>query len=352
MAIHIILLALLSFFMYIEKDTNSKRMMWFVFFYMFILFGLRAYDVGVDTIRYYEEYQSGYSTLRGEDVGYSHYVDFLIGLHIPARLFLIISSFIILFPHFLFLNKDTYNHRAFPLLLYITIGTYAVHLSGLRQAMAMGLSLFGVVLFMSGKKILLKYIILAVFAYLASLFHYSAIACYLYLPLLFFAEKELKQNSFFINVLLLLLPIVAIVFSNLFAPVVDYFMIARYEDYELGTEGKNVIAYFVIPYVMFAYTLWLRRKVGTENLIDRFGYLCAIVYIICTAASSYMPMLARIGYFFSFPMLVTISDLTYKLSKDTRNVFLVIISIICIAFFLIANSGGNLQIDHYHFGWN
>ena len=352
MAIHIILLALLFFFMFIEKDNNSQKMMWFVFFIMFILFGFRAYDVGVDTIRYYEEYQGGYSTLRGEDVGYSLYVDFLIKQNIPARFFLIISSFIILFPHFLFLKKNPYNHSAFALLLYITIGTYAVHLSGLRQSMAMGLSLFGVVLFMSGKKKLMKYIILAVFAYLASLFHYSAIVCYVYIPLLFFAEKDLKQNTFFVDVLLLLLPIVAIVFSNLFAPVVNYFMISRYEDYELGTEGKNAISYFVIPYVVFIYTLWLRRKVGTESVIDRFGYLCAIVYIICTAASSYMPMLARIGYFFSFPMLVTISDMTYKLSKNFRNVLLIIISMVCIAFFLIANSGGNLQIDHYHFGWN
>lgn len=347
---YIVLLVFICLFITLERPQNSGLFLFILFAVLFVLVGFRSYNVGIDTIRYVNEFNLGYTVDRGTDYGYGWFVNFLHSNGVPSRLFLVLSSLLILLPIYLYVKHNS-GHVSFPLLLYVTIGTFGLSLSGIRQSLAMCFALSGVVLFILGRNKSLRYFILGALIYVASTFHYSAIVCILYIPMLYFSSKNVKQTTLS-TIILLVLPIVLFAFSDRLAPVVNYFIISRYKDYDLGYEGKNIVSYFVIPYVMFVYTLYLKRKVGCSGVYDNFGFLCAIGYVLCSVTSAYMPILARLSYYFSFPMLLTISNLTYKLTRSERDMFILVISIVCIVFFLISTTGGILQIDHYHFSWD
>lgn len=347
MYIYYFLVFLIIIALQIETQTNSSRVLRIIFIAIFFLFAFRSYDVGIDTQRYIDEYVLGESFLRGTDYGYAAYASFLGSMGFSSRWFLSISSFIMLFPFFLYINRMGVP-RLFSVLLYVTIGTFSMQLTGLRQSMAVSIMLLGVMLSMDIKKILLKELVLVGFILLAQSFHHSAIIGLLFVPIVYFMEKRVRVRGFG-RMVLAILPIFLFFTSNIFAPIVNQFTIDRYESYEIGSEGINIIAFFVIPYIIFLYVLWLSGRVGLSDRYERFGFMCAILYIICASASIYMPILARFGDYFSLPLLVLITQLTNKTSKEWRKPLYVAIGVVCVLYFFISVSGGVLRIDNYHF---
>lgn len=311
--------------------------------------GFRDYGVGVDTLSYIQEYENGTSYLRIIDASFAEYNEFLHKMGVSPRLFLIITSFIILLPVYLFI-KDNAINKSLVTLLYLTIGTFSMHMSGIRQSMAMGICLLGCVLFLAIKRKYLKYIVLAGLIAIAVTIHRTAIVCYLYIPMFFFAnvEYEFKKIA---RILLLSLPIVAAFFSSYFSSIVNYFMITNYEKYELGSANINVISFFVIPYCIFLFLTWKQSKVSFSNSVERFCYLSAFLYVMAASASMYMPMLARMGYYFSLPMLTLVGNFCETDNGPNSKLIKNGIVIVCILFFLISTSGGILRLDHYHFGF-
>lgn len=347
MYVYYLLIFLIVIACLIEKQTNSNRLSRNIFMIIFMLFAFRAYDVGVDTPRYIEEYILGETYLRGIDIGYATYASFLGSLGLSSRLFLLISSFLLLFPFFMYVKKAGMP-RSFTILLYVTIGTFAMQLSGLRQSLAVSIIILGVVLSIDISRKWLRYLILITSVLLAQTFHHTALVGLLFVLMFLFMEREVRVNGFW-TLLLALLPIVLFYTSNVFAPLVNQLTVDRYENYEIGSGNINIVAFFLIPYVIFLYTLWLSWRVGLDNKFERIGLMCAIIYMVCASASLYMPILARIENYFSLPMLVLISHLTNKTNQALRQPLYLVIGFICILFFIVSTSGGNLQIDNYHF---
>ena len=84
-----------------------------------------------------------------------------------------------------------------------------------------------------------------------------------------------------------------------------------------------------------------------KEYVDKFGYLCSLVYAIAASASIYMPILSRLEFYFSLPFICLIGNMTARLPHVSRRLLMVLISLICIAFFLISTPGGTLAIDNY-----
>lgn len=349
MLIYILIFLLAFVFLLNENTNNSQRYVRFLFIIIFVIMGLRDYSVGTDTLSYIQQYEDGSSYLRSVDVGFTKYNQFLAGVGVSSRLFLILSSFIILFPVYLFVKNNSVN-KSLVTLLYLTIGTFSMHMTGIRQSMAMGICLLGCVLFLTINRKYLKYIVLAGLIAMATTIHRTAIVCYFYIPMFLLANVEFKFKKLTL-VLLLAIPIAAVFLSSYFSGIVNYFMISKYEDYELGSDNINVIAFWVIPYCIFLFLTWAQSKFGLSNKVERFCYLSAFLYVMASSASMYMPMLARMGYYFSLPMLTLVGNYCEKYSVANTKLIRNGIVVICILFFLISTSGGILQLDHYHFGF-
>ena len=347
MYVYILLILLIVILAFSENQVNSGKTASFVFLVVFLLFAFRSYDVGVDTLGYILEYNYGESDLRGVDLGFTAYTTLLSELGVSSRLFLAISSLIMLFPYLLYINKSG-TPRLFTILLYITIGTFTMQLSGLRQSMAVSFITLGVVLSAEIKRSFPRYLVLIGSVLLAETFHHTGIIGLLFVPMFIVMDKKWHVKESWL-LLLAFLPVFLFFTSSIFAPLVDELMSSRYEKYQTGTQNINIIAFFLIPYFIFLYVLWLVRRVGLDDKYDRIGFLCAIVSILSASASMYMPILSRIEYYFSLPMLVLITHLTNKLNVSIRRLLFGAIGVVCILFFLVSTDGGILQIDNYQF---
>lgn len=347
MAIYCILFLLIIVMMGKESVANSKRFALISFIYIWVIMAFRDYSVGTDTIGYIDEYVGGLSALRMTDMGFTAYTMFLSSLNLPPRAFLAISSAIIVVPIYLYVQKFS-TSKSFTTLLYLTIGTFSMHMTGIRQSMAMGIALLGCLISMKIHRKYLRFVPLLILVYISSTVHGTAFICYLYPLFILFSDKEFAINKK-IAVLLLSAPIFAILFNSYFSSIVNYFMLSKYEDYELGAANVNIIAYFVIPYFIFWYLTWLGKKQGLNTPIERFEYLCAFAYVLCAASSSYMPILNRMSFYFSLPILSLVAKLTVGLKREEKQLIIPILVTICITYFLMSSYGGTLRIDNYKF---
>lgn len=286
------------------------------------------------------------SELRDVDFGFTKYNEILYGLGISSRGYLVITSFLICFPTYLFIRKVS-DAKSLTYFLYITIGTFVFNLSGIRQSLAVSVILIGYLGTMYVSSLWKKCFIIVGFILLASQFHASAIFCLVFLPMLWASQRHLKLNVILLAIFTIT-PLV-IPFTGFFETFLEGLMITRYENYDADSTRINIIAYFVIPYVIFIYLTYLKYfdKQTSFSPTENFAYLCAFMYVVSASASFYIPILNRMEYYFSLPMISLIPTLTNRLSASNRKPLLASIVIISALFFFIAQTGGIMRIDNY-----
>jgi len=349
MWVYIIIFLFLIIGLSYENRNNTNKLLGFAFFLIFLLFALRSYNVGSDTNSYILEYIWGTSDLRSIDKGFAFLTGAIYNFGFPPRGFLIIISFIIVVPVYLFIRRWTPDNRMFITILYMTIGTMAFNLTGMRQSIAISVILSSLIIISYLKRPIFQYIVLVLSIALAVPFHYSSQICVLFLPLLYLSKRKFIFRNKLIWICLCV-PIVGLFLGSYYGIVIERFMVAKYENYEANFGDANIISYFIIPYTMFIYVTWLLSKAKEIGVVERFSYLCALFYTFFASASVYMPILARFEYYFSLQFMCLIGCLTARLPKKERSLVLYGITAICIAFFLIVVPGGTLSIDNYMFG--
>ena len=331
-----------------EKTYPNKNLK-VLFLLIYCITAFRSFSIGTDTKSYIEEFVSGDYFLRGVDVGFSYFNYWLHEIGLSPRLYLMAATIIIILPVFAFISRYSQINKSFTVLLYLTIGNFTFNLAGMRQSLAIAFILIGLVLFKRIERTLPKYIIVISAIYLAYMFHYTAIVCVLIIPLLWFSDYRFPKDKKLIKILLIALPIIIMYSTKYVANVVDFFTISKYEYYETVFGDANVISYIVIPYCIYLYTLFLYYRSNSSDWEKNFCFYCSIIYMCIAACTLYMPMLGRFEYYFSMPLICLIANLTMELPLSKRQLFVLAISIVCMAFFLISTPGGTLRIDNYSF---
>ena len=344
MIIYIIIIALIVILWLNETQDNSAKYTLIVFLCFFALLGFRDYSVGVDTQSYIDEYIYDISSLRVTDVGYTYYNLILKSLGCSPRLFLIITSLIISYSVYRYI-KQIGDGRMFSYLLYITIGTLSMHLSGIRQSLAMSIALMGYLFAVCQRKTINKYGILLFSVFLATTVHASAVICYLYIPFLLLSNRNIKLKTFSLFISAVIPLIMAM--TPLPQYLITYFMTERYEMY--GNSSINIFAFFIIPYVVFLYILFLIYRIKALTPYEKFGFFCSILYAVAAASSLYLPIVNRTSFYFNLPTIVLVASLTSRLPRSERSLFETVIAVVCIAFFFIAINGDTMKIDNYSF---
>lgn len=346
MLIYALLIFFTLFLSYHENKNNTSQFGVLITIFLLLIFVFRDFSVGSDTMQYIYKYIYADTDISEIDFepGFAAYMAICKRLGLSPRLYIALSSALICIPTSFVIGKFSQN-RSFTFFLYITIGIFAMHLTGLRQSLAISLLMIGLVIILTRlRKKIYQLGFLIIIIYMSSLIHYSSWVGLLYLVPVLFCFK--KKRSIYI---LQIIPFIIIAGSGYVNSLYGSFLVDRYVEHFEDAHAINVVSYFVIPYLIFTFCSYLRLKSKNDDLIENVFYCSSFFYASLAAASLEIPMSTRFLYYFSIPTLIFITNNLFRLKTKERIPLLSLLTIICVVYFFVAQSGGILQIDNYRF---
>ena len=200
-----------------------------VFGALALFMGLRSISVGCDLLQYLHRYEISRAMIEYPmEKGFNYFSYFFHDiLHSSFHLFLFVISCVTclsLFVLFLRYSQDI----SFSLLLYITIGTFTMALSGLRQTMAMSIAWLAI--YFVEKRRLLIFIALIL---LASTFHNSAVIFLVVYPL--WGWRLSRKQCFLIT----LVTLSSYFWNSLLLPLIKFIQPFKYDYLDLSVGYNN-----------------------------------------------------------------------------------------------------------------
>lgn len=314
-----------------------------------IIIGCRSTDVGSDTYLYSLEYMKFNSfsfdeiniSLKSE-FGYKLLQIFFNLIGAPWQLYLILTSIIIVFPYSILTYKYSRN-VFFPFFLYLTIGIFAMNMTGIRQSIAVSICLLAFLL-LEKKKDFAFFIVVAI----ATTVHYSAFVFFIIYPICKLEYKDTKHLT-----LVLLAPIIVRFFSSGFNYV--FSMLAT--DKQLATGYFSSVQMQLNPlaeaipwvilisvYIIFLLFPELRTK---ENCLL---FVITGIYVSCYELSHALYIATRLSFYFAPFMLILISNVFPNIKTYNEKIIVLSMILICsILFFTLSIPGSSYSIDNYSF---
>ncbi len=240
---------------------------------LWLFVGLRSDTTGVDTIGYMRRFQNIAETAwedipltADSDYGFYYFTKLIRCITDSNIIFKLITAFISLIGVFDLCWRNT-KRPLLALYFYVTIGNLFFVLTGMRQAMAMGICLLSV-RFIQKRKIIPFAILVA----LAAQFHHSA---YIFLPMYFLGVRRVDTKNMFITIAVTLLAYFS--YENLLMVANDIL------DYNYGVEKiDNGGIFFVILIIILVLALatksrWMKEV--KERVIMNTGIMCGVIWI-------------------------------------------------------------------------
>ena len=180
----------------IDRYMKREYFLKIIFLVIFLIYSLRSSSVGRDLFGYKQMYLitsvkewSDYSYIYFEK-GYIFLMKICNFIGLSFQGFLMIVNFLILIPIYIFIRKYS-KYPFLSVIMYICYMFFEFNLTGIRQAIASSIVLFGIIVLIESKKYrLLKYIVII---YLATLFHKGAFVGFFYIPFHFI--NDLKKYT-------------------------------------------------------------------------------------------------------------------------------------------------------------
>lgn len=346
-----------------KGNHNKKTHVFLLWLGMFLIMSLRSSTVGNDIERYLDFYEgiryvdpSNPST----EIGYLYLLKLFEWLNISQQGYLVLTSLIISSSFSWFIYKYSISTTATTLsfFLHITIGLFAMTMSGIRQSLAISIVLFGI--HFAFKR---KFLTYTFFILLAYTFHSSALIFY---PAYFLFKLKLKsyKTIFYITIAIL----VVFLFNHhifsyfgLSSFVTNIFPSGRY--YELYIESGNLKGmnflpvFFRISLLLMVAMYWRVQNVNLRSLsnFDTSFFYLGTISVFFSIISLNLSVIERLSYYFFAPFIILIPNTLVKYkNKNTSNyhIFVLILFIISILHFGISTPGGILKIDNYKFFWS
>ncbi|NLL06783.1 MAG: EpsG family protein [Clostridiaceae bacterium] len=298
-------------------ELNKKypfRMYTFVILYLFL--ALR-YDYGNDYMEYYRihsAFNKGLSAWGQSDILFH-----TINIMIPNFFVLIAitSLFYIISIWYLIKNNLKVNQYWFAfLILLINPYLFLVHLSSLRQTIAICFFIFAVNF--AVKRKLIPYII---FLLLAIGMHSSAV---ILLPLYFFLTEKPFNKKYLYGML-------AILAALLFTPLLDLvankllvYMPPHYQYYYNQGLQNSIRATIISSFYMFLVIFNLGKLKGKEIIYGKLSLIATILSVLAVKVS----MITRVGMYFDLFLIITIPQIFSRMEKKLYRQVLFIVLIV------------------------
>ncbi|WP_291073124.1 EpsG family protein [Empedobacter sp. UBA5987] len=275
-----------------NKVTTLQNILVICFSVIFILmFGLRDYDVGVDTMMYKSVYSLGKSDLYNEK-GFNLYNTLLFKLGASDRFFILSIAFIYLALIYVFLKRKQFNNIFLIFFCWVSLFFFkSMGINTIRQGLACSIFLVG----LTFKKNYIKYLLFVI----AFTFHISlAIALVAFLISKFFDKNKYAIISFILGTILSItnIPIYSwlSVIPGINSLVNDKFQLystVSASDYKIGFRIDFFIFNLFFAIVGYYYTRYILKDSSKEskdyNLVyNMYLYLSGFFFIMFNSGYS------------------------------------------------------------------
>lgn len=310
-----------------------------------LVMGLRASDVGADTLNYMLKYESYAINGLNTEILYEAINIFFSSLGVPWQVFLLIISFFISACLAYFIDSYSRNLLA-SVYLFITVGLFQMYMTGLRQSLAISICLVAIVFLNKGYSIRFLLLVLV-----ASLFHNSAIVVLLLLPIRLF-KLSLSYKGLFA---LIAVCVGVYVFRSQIISLVNAFLPLRYtntETYDLTASYQInplvIMMNVAIPVGCLIICGWKRGKKIPMDLSFMYQMSAINILFIMLSANSFY--LGRLSYYFVSSHLIIVPDAMASVEDSrVRTLLYMFFALLGMLVFVMSVPGNSLSIDNYHF---
>lgn len=266
-------------------------------------------------------YYPAYQKIINNDLSYIffRYID-------ESALFYVVSKFISCFstnisvyyavlslPLIIGVSKLIYKHSKLPslsFLLFVCLNFYFFSFIALKFSVALGIILFALDSFLSGKNKKCFFLII-----LATLFHYTSI-----IFLLIFFSKKIKFNKTYLIYILIILLIVCAFKNQIYDFIFSIFKTGRYSAYADRKVTLNLVP-FVINYILICFAMLCSSKDSIKK--EEFGILwigtCLSIFTIILAE------FIRLSMLFSIISIIVIPNTIASRVKQKELLYIVIL---------------------------
>lgn len=333
--------------LHIDYEKRNRTAITFFFFLLTFLIMFRHENVGRDTSSYvdYFEYYSNRDwqqlwRAKGEN-GYIYFNKLISYISMDPQFFLGIAAVLIsimIYP----LYKRLCIDASLTVMLFVTLSTFFMMFSGIRQMMAIAIG-FIAYDFTRRKKLL--FFLLAVFV--ATTFHTSAFMLYFMYPLY---HARITKRWLYVVV-----PVLAVCFAynrQIFGSL--SLLLEQYTEYDTTIEETGAYTMLILfgAFSVFSFLIPDERRVDTETIGLRNFLLLAFVLQIFAPLHS---LAMRMGYYYIIfiplllPRIIAARGRKWnQVAVFARNLMVVFF---LLYFFMNVSGEGNLRVFPYHFFW-
>ncbi len=286
-----------------KSNLFAKHIFAFISFLLpFLVSAFRDINIGTDTRgTYYSIFIIAFKKGRGvRDFGYYLLNRFCILFTDNYQFVIFVTSLATVgFAYYHIFNKS--KHPYFSVFLFFATNVYFISMNMIRQSIATMLFIFAISAIKN--KNYKKYFLICLIAFS---FHSSAI---LYIPLYFLCKKEFNIKKSLI--ILIVIATFGSFFANFiikFLTMIPYF--SKYFGWYIGssynTESISVIS--LIISILILIVLCICKKQGNNSEDLNIMLYMQFISSILLSISSFIPMMQRTSWLFSFPLFIYLPD--------------------------------------------
>lgn len=328
-----------------KKKYNNRIYIFIAGFSLFLLMSLRHFTVGTDLRSYYNEFLNAelFLSLRPSEIGYSYFNYFFYKVGFNFQMYLTVIAAIIVYAisklYLIFSKNIMLSYY-----LFVTLGLFAITLTGLRQSLAIAITIFAFTNLMKNKKVL--FFILVIIAYF---FHNSAIAFLIIYPI-----RNIKINNK-MGFMLYFMALASYFAINIFVPIVWRIsperFVRRYMILESNINPLVVIVYILIPLaILLVWKFDNRNKQFDAQITTMFiiSLINMLVYFLATEIA----LFERVSLYFIVYNTILIPNVIETIrDREIKLLAKIICIVLPMIMFTISTPGGSAGIDNYKFFW-
>ena len=317
------------------------------FFVLWLILALRDVSIGVDLLQGYipkwDNFSGSISDVfyfdeYGREIGwqlYFHLVKVIIGDNF--NLFLAITAFLTLFPIAIFIKRYSVN-PLLSIIIYSSFILYHFSFSGLRQALAIGITTIGY--FYVVEKKLIPFLLCVLSAYLI---HKSSILFIIVYPL---CNIDIKR---WVYILLLAVWLLSLFSLRTIIGYLTSFLFSEtsYNEYVISGSGSYML---MILYLLFFLMTFLIRVSPYDKTSKHFSILMLLM-LFSQSIGLVTYAAARISFYYLPFLALMLPQFSNSYDRTSRKIINVCIVIFMIFFFFYNNSDGYLDVIPYKFFW-
>lgn len=355
---YVLLILSIFFFSFLEKEKisfacgskvlDSRYLCCFFCIVELCLFmGLRHPSVGCDVLGYLDNRYYNSEILIEMPVERAfNYMNFFFHniIKAPFQCFLFFTVCITCTSLFFVFFKYSID-VTFSILLYITIGTFSMALSGIRQTLAMSISWLSIY-FIEKRKFLFFFTMIL----LASSFHNSAVIFFIAFPL--WGIRLSRKMC----IILFSITLSTFFFRIVLNPLIVFLQPSKYNriDVFAGYDINPLVLFVPIVILLFCIVFNNYDNEKKCDYQDSFYFMFSCINFFFLILSLNNNQLGRLAFYFNIGNCVLIPSVIKKQEKyGTRaaKITKFIVISFALAYFFISTPGGTFRIDNYKMFW-